>query len=115
MNRDQDLQMVFKGMEQLKPEHLTKTEYTVAELRPEDPRSDQVRRVILPVNNYIYGDMGYEIMPVDILAKYCPWDMTRTLVKIRTDHTDILGNLHDIVVEDAEVHKHLKALEGGES
>ena len=115
MNRDQELDMVFKGMEQLKPEHLTHVGLTMAELRPDDPYSDQVVRVILPVNEYQLGNMGYEIMPVEILAKHCPWDMTRTLVKIRTDHTDILENLHDIVVEDAKVHQHLKALEGGKS
>ena len=38
-------------------------------------------------------------------------DMEKTNVKINTENTHINGNLHDIIVEDAELHAHLKNLE----
>ena len=102
---------VFAHMEKLTNKDRVKTYFTVEELRPNDPYSDQVRRVILPVNVYEIDGMGFEIMPVNVLAKHCPWDMEKTLVRIKTDYTDFDGILHDIVVEDAEVHKHLTQLD----
>lgn len=112
MNKDQATQWVLKEMEKLTPKHRIKTFFTLAELRPDDPYSDQVRYVVLPVDVYECDTLGYEIMPINILAKNCPWDMTNTLVKIKTENTDILDNLHNLVIEDAELHQHLSALEG---
>ena len=74
--------------------------------------SDKVVYVILPVDVYEQDNIGYEIMPVIMLAKNCPWDMKRTIVRVDSLNTHIMENLHDIVVEDAELHAHLKTLEG---
>ena len=107
---DTMMQNVLSRMENLTQKDRIKTYFTCAELRPEDPRSDKVVYVILPVDVYEKDGMGYEIMPVEILAKHCPWDMERTIIKVDSKETHIIENLHDIVVEDAELHKHLKNL-----
>ena len=104
----------FDRMEKLRKEDYIRTFFTCAEMRPEDPRSDQVVRCILPVDVYEKDGWGYEIMPVRILAAHCPWDLKYALVKIKTENTNILGNLHDIMIEDKELHKHLEKLEGSE-
>lgn len=112
MNEQEATNWVLKEMEKLTPKHYKGTYYTLAELRPEDPRSDRVIYVVLPVDTYEREGMGYEIMPVEILAKNCPWDMTRTIVRVDSKNTHIMENLHDTVVEDADLHRHLKGLEG---
>ena len=106
-----DQELAYSLMGKLTKNDYKETYYTVAELRPEDAMSNKVVYVILPVDVYIKEGMGYEIMPVEILAKNCPWDMTKTIVKIKSRETYIMENLHDIVVEDAELHKYLKALD----
>jgi hypothetical protein len=112
MIQDQVVIDVFKEMEKLTPEHFIRTYYTVAELRW--PAFDRTYKkyVILPVDVYERYDMGYEIMPVRILAANCPWDMNQTIVKIDSENTHIEDNLHEIVVADAELHKYLCALDG---
>jgi len=111
MQKDEAMEWVLREMEKLTPEHFKKTEFTLAELRW--PAFDRTYKcyVVLPVDIYERGEMGYEIMPVRILAENCPWDMNRTIVKIDTENTHIEDNLHDIVVEDAELHAHLKNIE----
>lgn len=103
---------IYGIMSKLTKDNWTRTYFTLAELRPEDAKSDLVVYVILPVDVYILDGLGFEIMPVAILAKHCPWDMEKTIVKIDTEYTHIMENLHDTVVEDAELHKHLSKLEG---
>ena len=113
LEEDNAAQWILKEMERISPKDYKGTYYTCAEMQLDKP--SRIIRVILPVDEYEVGNMGYEIMPVAQLAKYCPWDMTRTLVTIHSKHTNIdHENLHDLVLEDAEVHKHLSALEGGE-
>lgn len=107
MNQDEATLWVFKEMEKLTPKHKVKTYYTCAELRYSTFEKTYRKYVILNVDVYERYDMGYEIMPVEVLAKNCPWDMNKTIVKIDSEQTHIEGNLHDIVVEDAELHKHL--------
>ena len=111
MNQDEATMWVFKEMEKLTPKHFKRTEFTLAELRWLAFDRTYRHYVVLPVDVYEREDMGYEIMPVRILAENCPWDMNRTIVKIDTENTHIEGNLHDIVIEDAELHTHLKNLE----
>jgi hypothetical protein len=112
LKEDNATQWILKEMERISPKDYKGTYYTCAEMQFDKP--GRIIRVILPVDEYEVGNMGYEIMPVAQLAKYCPWDMMRTLVTIHSKHTNIdYENLHDLVLEDAEVHKHLSALEGG--
>lgn len=108
-----ELECIYDRMNKLTRKDLVRTYYTVAEMRPEDPRSDRVEKCILPVDVYEKDGMGYEIMPVRLLAKHCPWDMAQTIVRIDTENTHIMENLHNIVVEDAELHQHLVALDEG--
>ena len=112
MIQDQAMINTLKEMEKLTPEHFVRTYYTVAELRWPALTRTYKKYVILPVDVYERYDMGYEIMPVRILAANCPWDMDRTIVKIDSENTHIEDNLHEIVVADAELHKHLCALDG---
>lgn len=114
MNEQEATNWVFKEMEKLTPKHYIRTYFTLAELRPEDPRSDKVVYVVLPVDVYERESMGYEIMPVRILAENCPWDMERTLVRIDSENTHIIENLHDILIEDIDLHKHLVKLDESE-
>ena len=104
---------LFKIMERLTNKDYVKTFFTCAEMRPEDPRSDQCVRVILPVDVYERESMGFEIMPVRVFAAHCPWDMAKTIVRVKTENTYIMENLHDIVLEDVELHQHLTALDEG--
>ena len=102
---------VLKQMEQISRKDYTGSYFTVATLEHKYRRAAVKVPVILNVDTYLCGDMGYEIMPVRLLAKNCPWDMNDTIVHIHTTHTNIDDNLHDIVIEDAEVHRHLVGLE----
>ena len=108
MQKDEAMEWVLKEMEKLTPEHHIRTDFTVAELSIDQRHKCEV---ILPVEIYERGEMGYEIMLIRILAENCPWDMEKTNVKINTENTHINGNLHDIIVEDAKLHAHLKNLE----
>ena len=108
MQKDEAMEWVLREMEKLTPEHHIRTDFTVAELSIDQRHKCEV---ILPVEIYERGEMGYEIMPIRILAENCPWDMEKTNVKIDTKNTHINGNLHDIIVEDAELHAHLKNIE----
>ena len=105
------MEKIFEMMKELRPEHKVKTYYTYA--RMETDGSDRIVSVILPVDVYEYDDMGFEIMPVRMLAAHCPWDMEKTIVTIDTEFTHFHGNLHDIIMEDIEVHKNLCALDEG--
>lgn len=107
------MQNVYDTLYSLTKKDYVRTFYTCAEMRLEDPHSDRVERCILPVDVYEKNGFGFEIMPVAMLTKHCPWDMTRTLVHIETENTIITGNLNDIVLEDAQLHEHLVALDEG--
>ena len=108
MKQDEAMNWVLKEMEKLTPKHFIRTIFTVAELSIDQGHK---REVILPVDIYERGELGYEIMPIRILAENCPQDMEKTNVKVDTENTHIDGNLHDIVVEDVELHTHLKNIE----
>lgn len=105
--QDEASQWVLKELEKLTPKHFVRTYYTTVTMR----RRSEVRVCVVPVNVYENNDFGYEIMPIDIIAKNCPWDMMETNISIDTENTHLSGNLHKLVVEDAEVHKHLRWLE----
>ncbi len=111
MTQDEAMKWVLDEMGKLTKENYITTYITCAELRPDDPHSSVVEYVMLPVDVYQRNDMGYEIMPVEVLAAHCKWDMRKTLVRVDTENTHISDNLYNIVEENAELHKHLKQLE----
>lgn len=93
----------------LSPKHFVKITFEIAYIR----YMDDIRQIIVPVSHYIQGDTGFEIIPVECIAKFCPWDMERTKVTIMTEHTKIIDqNLHDMVIESPDAHRKLCALEG---
>lgn len=92
----------------LKVEDKKNIYYTLAELRPDDPRSDQVRYVVISVHEFENDICRAEIMSTKILEKYIVWNVDKTLVKIQTKHDTYLGNLVDFI-RDEEKNKDLYA------
>lgn len=92
----------------LKVEDKKNIYYTLAELRPDDPRSDQVWYVVISVHEFENDMYRVEIMPTKILEKYSIWSADKTLVKIQTKHDIYLGNLANFI-RDEEKNKDLYA------
>ena len=115
MTQDEAIKWLYRELEKLSKEDYVDTYMTCVELRPSDACDGKVEYVILPVDTYEKFDTGYEIMPVEVLAAHCKWDMKKTNVRVNTEHTHIDNNLYDIIDEDVEIHRHLKQLKEPDS
>jgi len=103
-------QWLIDELSKISKKNYVKTYFTCAQLRLKGTK--EVVQVILPVDVYEVGGTGFEIMPIVVLTKNCPWDMDKVLVTIRSDNTTIMDeNLGAIVVEDAELHGYLTQLD----
>ena len=88
----------MREIQKLSPKHWVRTYYTCAAIFHE-LNIKYVIYVVVPVDVYRQGEMEYEIIPVEMLAKNCPWNMENTCVKIHSEHTDIDGLLLSSLVE----------------
>lgn len=109
MNKNEADKWLEQQLLKLSPNNYVRTYFSVAMLIRED-ESDRIR-IIVPIDVYENGNWGYEIISIQSLAAQCPWDMTKTWVRIHSECTDYEGNLHDLIMESPAAHKKLSALE----
>jgi hypothetical protein len=122
MNKQQADKWLEQQLLKLQPADYVRTYFTMATIWriPETVRfetKDVQRYIIVPVDVYEHmgpKDMeciGFEIISIQSLAAQCPWDMTKTYVKLDSENTHYQGNLHDCIMESMPAHKRLTALE----
>ena len=122
MNKQQADKWLEQQLLKLKPADYVRTYFTMATIWriPETVRfetKDVQRYIIVPIDVYEHmgpKDMeciGFEIISIQSLAAQCPWDMTKTYVKLDSENTHYQGNLHDCIMESMPAHKRLTALE----
>lgn len=122
MNKQQADKWLEQQLLKLKPADYVRTYFTMATIWriPETVRfetRDVQRYIIVPIDVYEHmgpKDMeciGFEIISIQSLAAQCPWDMTKTYVKLDSENTHYQGNLHDCIMESMPAHKRLTALE----
>ncbi len=122
MNKQQADKWLEQQLLKLQPADYVRTYFTMATIWriPETVRfetKDVQRYIIVPVDVYEHmgpKDMeciGCEIISIQSLAAQCPWDMTKTYVKLDSENTHYQGNLHDCIMESMPAHKRLTALE----
>ena len=122
MNKQQADKWLEQQLLKLQPADYVRTYFTMATIWriPETVRfetKDVQRYIIVPIDVYEHmgpKDMeciGFEIISIQSLAAQCPWDMTKTYVKLDSENTHYQGNLHDCIMESMPAHKRLTALE----
>ena len=70
------------------------TFFTIVELRH---INGQNRNIVVPVQKWFNGDVGFEVISIQSIARQCPWDMELTSLAIDTGVTKINDNLMNLV------------------
>lgn len=87
-------QWINDELNKLSPNSYQGTFFTIVELRH---INGQKRNIVVPVQKWFNGDVGFEVISIQSIVRQCSWDMELTSLAIDTGVTKINDNLMDLV------------------
>ncbi len=76
--------------------------------------SGEYAHIVVPIDEFYVSarDMGFEITRLEVVVDMLPegWSLDRCDIQIKTEHTQIDGQLDALVMQSKPLHDHIKSL-----